>query len=416
MLRDRSLLAISLVVAVTFIGIGMVVPVRVLYAQAHGASLAIIGAMASSFLLSNFLCQYPVGWLSDLWGRKRLMIGGLAVQAALGLAYLAVTDPLAFVALRCVEGAAAATVLPAARALVADIVPPERRGEAYGIFGSFLNAGFLLGPAIGGLLATTGYASAFIGSCAFRLVALAIVVTLIRDAGPARPTARARARNVPRRALFTLPLLGAYILAFGDNLYFGFDLTLMPLWMRHHLSAPVAAIGLAYAVWALPNIIGAPLGGRLADRARRSSLIVAFGLAQVPCYAAYGLLAAVAPVILIFGLHGAVYALMQPAVDATLAAASPPDARARVQGVYSAVELASAFIAANALSALYGLNFRLPLFVMAAGFGACVLVGGALIRLSEPRVATAAPTIERTAPLNRRRYSSPKRSGDASDP
>jgi len=169
----------------------------------------------------------------------------------------------------------------------------------------------------------------------------------------------------------------------------------MPLWMRHHLGAPVAAIGLAYAVWALPNIIGAPLGGRLADRARRSSLIVAFGLAQVPCYAAYGLLAAVAPVILVFGLHGAVYALMQPAVDATLAAASPPDARARVQGVYSAVGLASAFIAANALSALYGLNFRLPLFVMAAGFGACVLVGGTLIRLSEPHVATAAPTIER---------------------
>jgi len=54
-----------------------------------------------------------------------------------------------------------------------------------------------------------------------------------------------------------------------------------------------------------------------------------------------------------------------------------------VQGVYSAVGLASAFIAANTLSALYGLNFRLPLFVMAGGFGFCVLVGGALIRLSE---------------------------------
>jgi len=383
MLRNRSLLAISLVVAVTFIGIGMVVPVRVLYAQSHGASLAIIGAMASAFLLSNFLCQYPVGWLSDLWGRKRMMVCGLAAQAALGLVYLAVTDPLAFVALRLVEGACAASVLPAARALVADSVPSDHRGEAYGIFGAFLNAGFLLGPAIGGLLATTGYASAFIGSCVFRLIALVIVLALVRDDGQARPAARIRAQAVPRRALFTMPLLGAYILVFGDNLYFGFDLTLMPLWMRHHLGAPVAAIGLAYAVWALPNIVGAPLGGRLADWARRSSLIVAFGLAQVPMYAAYGLQSAVAPVILIFGLHGAVYALMQPAVDATLAAASPPDARARAQGVYSAVGLASAFIAANALSALYGLNFRLPLFAMAGGFGLCVLVGGALIRLSE---------------------------------
>lgn len=397
MLRNRSLLAISLVVAVTFVGIGMVVPVRVLYAQSRGASLAVIGAMASAFLLSNFLCQYPVGWLSDLWGRKRLMVCGLAVQAALGLVYLVVADPLLFVALRLVEGAAAATVLPAARALVADSVPPERRGEAYGIFGSFLNAGFLLGPALGGLLATTGYASGFIGSCAFRLVALAIVVALVRDDGRARPAERARARAVPRRALVTRPLLGAYILAVGDNLYFGFDLTLMPLWMRQHLGAPVAAIGLAYAVWALPNIVAAPLGGRLADRARRSGLILVFGLAQVPCYAAYGLLGEIAPVILVFGLHGAVYALMQPAVDATLASSSPPDARARAQGVYSAAGLASAFVAANALSLLYGLDYRLPLFAMAGGFAACVLVGGALIRRAERSGTAAATMAERSA-------------------
>ncbi|MGH2409873.1 MAG: MFS transporter, partial [Chloroflexota bacterium] len=341
MLRNRSLLAISVVVAITFIGIGMVVPVRILYAQSRGASLAVIGAMASAFLLTNFLCQYPVGILADLWGRRRLMILGLAGQAALGLLYLTVTDPLEFVALRCLEGALSACVLPAARALIADAVPPEQRGQAYGIFGSFLNAGFLLGPALGGLLATSGYAVAFIGSCVFRVLALAIVLVLVRDEKRTRSEERARARSIPRRALLTVPLLGAYILTFGDNLYFGFDLTLMPLWMRHHLGAPVVAIGLAYAVWAFPNIIGAPLGGRLADRFRRSGLILVFGLAQVPLYTAYGLLGAIAPVVVVFGLHGAVYGLMQPAVDATLATASPPDARARVQGLYSAVGLAS---------------------------------------------------------------------------
>ena len=149
--------------------------------------------------------------------------------------------------------------------------------------------------------------------------------------------------------------------------------------MRHHLGAPVAAIGLAYVVWAFPNIVGAPVGGRIADRARRSTVILVFGLAQVPCYAIYGLLNGFVVGIIVFGVHGAVYALMQPAVDATLAAASPDAARARVQSVYSAVGLASAFAAANVLSALYGLNFRLPLFVMAVGFGLCVLVGGTLI-------------------------------------
>jgi len=401
MLRHRTLLSVSIVVAVAYTGIGMVVPVRILYAQSHGASLAIVGAMASAFLLANFLFQYPTGWLADRLGRKPVMAWGLLVQATLSLVYLVVTDPVMFVILRFVEGALAASVLPAARAMIADSVPLEQRGEAYGIFSAFLNAGFLFGPALGGVMASLGYASAFVGSSLLRFVALAIVLFVVRDDRRAYRASRGDSPTVPWRALVTLPLVGAYILAVGDNLFFGFDLTLMPLWMRNHLGASVAVIGVAYAVWALPNILGSPLGGRLADRLRRSSLILAFGLAQVPLYASYGLLTAVAPIIVIFGVHGAVFALTQPAVDATLAAASPPAARARTQGAYSAAGLASAFVSANVLSALYGVNFRLPLFIMAAGFGLCVLVGGALIRFSENRglVAGAHPiaAVERGA-------------------
>ncbi len=382
-LHNRTLLTISLVVAVCYTGIGMVVPVRILYAQEHGASLGVIGAMASSFLLANFLCQYPTGWLADRVGRKPIMLWGLGVQVVLAFVYLAVTDPTVFVVLRFVEGAVAASVLPAARAMIVDTVSPEQRGRAYGIFGAFLNTGFLLGPALGGVMASLGYASAFVGSGLLRGVALVLVLVLVRDVRSSPVVPKITAEAISWRALVTLPLIGTYILTAGDNLYFGFDLTLMPLWMRGHLGATVTMIGIAYAVFALPNIIVSPLGGLLADHGRRSTLILAFGAAQVPLYAAYGLLTAIMPVIVLFGLHGAIYALMQPAVDATLAAASPSGARARVQGLYSTVGLASAFVAANALGVLYGMNYRLPLFVMALGFGMCVLVGGILVRLSE---------------------------------
>ncbi len=357
---------------------------RILYAQAHGASLAVIGAMASAFLLANFAFQYPTGWLADRWGRRAIMIAGLSAQVALTFLYLAVADPLAFVALRFVEGMVAASVLPAARAIIADRVPAEERGRAYGLFAAFLNAGFLIGPALGGVLAGLGYATVFIASGLLRLAAL-LLVAAVRDERGGLPAERARAATVPRRALLTRPLLGTYLLTLGDSLYLGFDLTLMPLWMRYHLGASVAMIGLGYAVWAVPNVLGSPLGGRLADRRRRSSLIFVGGLLQVPIYVAYGLLTALAPVIVLFGIHGVVYALMQPAVDATLAAASPPAARARAQGLYGAVGLAGAFVAANALSALYALDARLPLFAMGTGFGLCVLVGGTLIRGAERR-------------------------------
>src|SRR5438309_9734194 len=106
MLRNRTLVAVSLAVFAAYTGIGMVVPVRVLYAQSQGASLAIIGAMASAFLVSNFLFQYPASWLADRWGRKQVLIVGFLIQALLALAYLFIFDPLQFVFLRLLEGVA----------------------------------------------------------------------------------------------------------------------------------------------------------------------------------------------------------------------------------------------------------------------------------------------------------------------
>jgi MFS family permease len=120
LLRNRTLLAVSFSVCAAFTGIGMVVPVRVLYAESRGASLAIIGAMASSYLISNFLFQYPSGWLADRWGRKPMMIISLFAQATLSAVYLLISDPVLFVVLRFAEGAAAAVVLPSARARIAD--------------------------------------------------------------------------------------------------------------------------------------------------------------------------------------------------------------------------------------------------------------------------------------------------------
>src|SRR5579871_6647680 len=111
MVHNRTLITVSLAVAAAYIGIGMVTPVRVLYAQSQGASLAIIGAMASAYLISNFMFQYPSGWLADRWGRRPVMIASLFFQAVLSLAYLFITDPILFVVLRFAEGIAGAAVL-----------------------------------------------------------------------------------------------------------------------------------------------------------------------------------------------------------------------------------------------------------------------------------------------------------------
>jgi len=387
--QNPTLLAVSLSAFAAYTGIGMVVPVRVLYAESRGASLAIISAMASAYLISNFVFQYPVGWLADRWGRKPVMIVGLLLQAVLSAAYLWITDPILFVVLRFVEGIAGATLLPPARALIVDTVPDGRRGEAYGLFGAFFNAGFLLGPGIGGLLAATGYTTAFLGAVAFRLVAFVLVLIMVPNVVRSTLTTETQSSAISYRALFTLPLIAAYIIAFGDYLYLGFDLTLTPLWMHDHLGASVVIIGIAYIAWAIPSTFLSPLTGRLVDRTRRRSwLILTFGLAQVPIYIVYGLANVALLVVVLFAVHGAVYAFVQPAIDAHVAASSASNVRARVQGLYSTFGLIGAFVGASGFNPLYIINFRLPLFTMGLAYGVCLFMGGMIIRLTETRSLT----------------------------
>jgi MFS family permease len=382
MLHNKTLFAVSVAVCAAYIGIGMVVPVRVLYAQSQGASLAIIGAMASAYLISNFLFQYPSGWLADRWGRKPMMLLSLLTQAALSLIYLFVADPVLFVVLRFAEGIAAAAFLPSARALITDSMPAEKRGEAFGIFGAFFNAGFLFGPALGGLLAGTGYASSFIGAVLFRLVAVVLVMVMIKPNMQHKQVEHEQ-HAIHWRELFTIPLNGSYLLTFGDYLYIGFDITLVPLWMHDHLGASVTWIGLTYMFWSIPGILLAPIAGRLADRRRRSSVILICGLAQVPFYFIYGLSNWFWLVALLFLAHGSIYAFIQPAVDSHVASASASHARARIQGLYSAFGLFGGFIGASGFSVLYQINFRYPLFAIGLGYGMCVLLGGALVRRAE---------------------------------
>jgi MFS family permease len=390
MVRNRTLLAVSIAVCAAYIGIGMVVPVRVLYAQSQGATLAIIGAMASAYLVSNFLFQYPSGWLADRWGRKPMMVCSLLGQAILSLVYLFITDPILFVVLRFAEGMVAAAFLPSARALIADAVPTERRGEAYGIFSAFFNAGFLFGPALGGLIGGLGYTPPFIGAALFRLVALLLMLVMIRP--QAHQQQREEAGPVRLRTLFALPVFASYLLAFGDFLYIGFDITLVPLWMHDHLGASVTWIGISYLFWSVPGVLLAPIAGRIADRRRRSTMMLLFGLSQVPFYITYGLSNSFFLVAGLFLLHGTLYAFIQPAVDSHVATAAASQARARIMGLYSAFGLLGGFVGANGFSILYGWNFRFPLFAIGIGYGLCVLIGGLLIRSAETRVMKGYPT------------------------
>lgn len=391
LIRNRPLLTLCLAVLVAYMGAGMVSTVRVLYVQHRGGSLVVISAMASAFLIANFVCQYPWGWLADRWGRKEVMLAGLLCQALLTVFYVFVTNPYVFIGLRFLEGAATASILPAARASIADMVPDESRGRAYGMFSAFFNLGFLFGPAAGGLLAAIAYSWVFVLATALRLGGAAIVFAGLRATrgSVAAASEALETSTLSWRPPINMGLAAAYIIAFGDYLWLGFDQTLAPLWMRHHLGASIALIGVAYSVWSLPSAIMAPFGGRLADRHRRWVLVLAAGLGQLPMYGLYILAHSIYPILVGFVMQACLYSIVSPAVDAHLAKASPRESRARAQSAFAATGAVGAFVGATVFVPLYALDYRLPLTVEAIVYGVVILVGAQMMRIWERRRVTA---------------------------
>jgi len=379
--RNRSLLSLCLAAFAAYMGTGMVSTVRVLYVRSHGGSLGIISAMATAFLVSNFVCQYPWGWVADRWGRKPVLLVGLLAQAALSMLYLGVSDPALFVVIRVFEGAAAASILPSARAAIADLFPDDERGRAYGVFTAFFNLGFLFGPAAGGLLAGLSYVWVFMVAMGIRLISAAVVW---RGLPAVRLPVQGSGQNATARGgLLSIPLIAAYVIAFSDYLWIGFDLTLAPLWMRHHLGASITMIGVAYSVWALPSTLLVPLGGRMADRFPRWLLILTCGLGQLPMFGLYVLAHSIYPILVGFALQAALYAVVSPALDAHVAASSPVGRRGCVQSTFTACGIMGALAGATVFVPLYAVDYRLPLVVQGTGYGVFILIGSTLIALSE---------------------------------
>jgi DHA1 family tetracycline resistance protein-like MFS transporter len=155
-MRKASLVVILAVVYVDMLGIGLAYPIlpRLIRSFEGGdfsrASL-MYGLLAAAYSLMQFLLAPVLGGLSDRYGRRPIIllalfgmgINYLAMAFAPGLGWLFVG--------RLIAGGMGAT-FSTANAYLADITPPEKRAQSFGLIGAAFGFGFITGPALGGLL------------------------------------------------------------------------------------------------------------------------------------------------------------------------------------------------------------------------------------------------------------------------
>lgn len=170
----HALAFIFITMLVDTIGLGIIIPVTPkLITELTGQSMSDAarwgGWLFFVYALMQFLCAPAIGNLSDRFGRRPVLIASLAM---LGVDYLitglAPTIIWLFVG-RLLSGIAGAAY-PTANAYIADVSPPEKRAANFGLVGAAFGIGFVVGPAIGGLLGQYGsrlpfYVSAGIAFC-----------------------------------------------------------------------------------------------------------------------------------------------------------------------------------------------------------------------------------------------------------
>ncbi len=138
-------------VFIDLLGFGIVIPFLPLYAQRLHVSAFGVGLILSSYSLMQLLCAPLLGGLSDYYGRRPIIIVGLLGSSISYVLYGFATSFALLLISRAVHGACAGTVATA-QAYVADTTTESERAHGMGMIGAAFGLGFVLGPAIGGVL------------------------------------------------------------------------------------------------------------------------------------------------------------------------------------------------------------------------------------------------------------------------
>ena len=421
--RWGSLLPLYGAEIIVMIGFGALLPVLPLYIQEHGLDAVQLGIIIAAWPIAKLIFEPVFGWWADRHSRKPQMVAGLVILGIASLLPLFLTSFAALFILRFIAGAATGLYDPAARGMIVDATHEDERGEAFGFYGAFQIGGFVIGPAVGafGSELFGGYAFPFLFTFLLSLAG-AVVVALILAPRP-KVADRADSRHdleaqppppgvpftasetaaiptdplpaavqAPISALFNRTVVAALVLTFGLHLTFG---TYEVIWSIYlvTLGASVAWVGLTFVLFGIPEMIVAPIAGRLVDRRGPVRFVVASGVAIMLSGAVYAfareplLPSAVAP------LEAAATAAMLPALYSILARGTPAGRASTVQGLFGAVSTLALVVASIVAGYLFERDIALPFWFFIAGMGVCLVIG-LLIYRSARRPLAAGPLTE----------------------
>jgi MFS family permease len=395
---------------IVWLGFGCLLPVLSIYFTQQGIDFATLGLVIAAWPAARLVGEPVFGWLADRTARVPLMVAGLLLAGVFTILPLFITGALAFIVLRGVVGLATAIYDPAARGYLTDATPPERRGEAFGLYGAAQMGGLLLGPAIGAIgadrLGGIGFVFIF-GGLAAVLAAIPIALlgretgtrthpapvldatefppdspsTSRRAAAASPPIGRPRWSGAPGR-LLNRGLMAALVINLGGNFAAGTYDVIWSLFLQG-LGAGLGLIGLTFAMFGLPILVLSPIAGRLVDR-RGSFGFIVLG-SMLPAITGFSIRCwSTDPGDPAHPRRATGFAFLNPALYAVVAANSPAGRSSTAQGFFGAAGTVGFIVASLVAGVLAAENILYPFYVfsgvMALSLIAGLAIGGARLR------------------------------------
>jgi DHA1 family tetracycline resistance protein-like MFS transporter len=211
----RLMRTLFFVAVIDILGFGMLIPLVPYMAERFGVTPALITPILGIYSLCQLIAAPLWGRLSDRYGRRPILMSSLAGACVSYLLLGFAHDVAALVVARALAGLMAGNIA-AAFAYASDISTPAQRAKSMGMVGAAIGVGFMLGPALGGVLAgdniqTANFLRPAVVSAALSLVAIALVFFVLREShAPERRTSAAGARRAgPLSLLLARPGLRA---------------------------------------------------------------------------------------------------------------------------------------------------------------------------------------------------------------
>jgi MFS transporter, DHA1 family, solute carrier family 18 (vesicular amine transporter), member 1/2 len=356
----RIVLAVAIgAIALDTALLGLIAPLLPEIRARTGTSEAGLGLALAAYSLPILFVSVPFGRAADRLGRRPLLLGGLLLTTV-GSVVIAFSDALLpLIAGRAIQGIGSAASWIAALALVSDLAPPGRKGEAIGFALAANSVGAIGGPALGGVgNDLLGYEAPFliVGTAAVLLV---LAGARVLPAGA--PGSSGDAFATMRRILRLPAVLPAALISVGAAAALGLIEVVVPLDVDERLGLSAAAIGGLFAATIALDALAAPIAGRRSDISGRPP-IAAAGLGLVGLS---GVLLA-----LLGGVPGVLagLAVFGVGISASFAAAVP-----WLDDSFGGVDRGIAFAGLNIL---YSLGYTLG-----------PLLGGGLLELVDPELA-----------------------------